>query len=83
MIQPLQRKIYGYGQTETVAECPKVSVLGHTASAVIAVYTLFQRITKYILYRFKVTGSLHFAGNLQYSPSHTSIYGWRHCTTLL
>ena len=34
------------------------SVLRH-ASAVIAVYIVFQKITKYILYRFKVTGSLH------------------------
>ena len=74
MIRPLQRKTYG--QTETVAECPKVSVLGHT-NAVIAVYILFQRITKYILYRFKVTGSLHFASDLQYSPAriHLSMVG--------
>ena len=44
-------------------------VLGHTG-AVIAVYILFNRVTKYILYRFKVTGSLPFASNLQYSPPH-------------
>ena len=44
-------------------------VLGHTR-AVIAVYILFHRVTRYILYRFKVTGSLHFASNLQYSPLH-------------
>ena len=68
MIQSLQR--------QTVAEQPKLSCTRDTlsvfehASAVIAVYILFQRITKYILYRFKVTGSLHFASDLQYSPSH-------------
>ena len=45
------------------------SVLGHT-HAVIAVYILFHRVIRYILYRFKVTESLHFASNLQYSPSH-------------
>ena len=63
-------------QRQTVAERPKFSctrdtlpVLGHTG-AVIAVYILFHRVTKYILYRFKVTRSLHFASNLQYSPSH-------------
>ena len=63
-------------QRQTVAERPKLSctrdtfpVLGHTR-AVIAVYILFHRVTRYILYRFKVTGSLHFASNLQYSPSH-------------
>ena len=51
-------------QWQTVAERPKLSctrdtfqVLGHTG-AVIAVYILFHRVTKYILYR------------LQYSPSH-------------
>ena len=71
-------------QHQTMAEWPKLSctrdtlsVLGH-ASAVIAVYILFQRITKYILYRFKVTGSVHFASNLQYSPSHPL----EHCTTI-
>ena len=60
-------------QRQTVAERPKLSctrdtfsVLGHTR-AVIAVYILFHRVTRYILYRFKVTGSLHFASNLQYS----------------
>ena len=63
-------------QRQTVAERPKLSckrdtfqVLGHTG-AVIAVYILFHRVTKYILYRFKFTRSLHFASNLQYSPSH-------------
>ena len=63
-------------QRQTVAERPKLScirdtfsVLGHTR-AVIAVYILFHRVTRYILYRFKVTRSLHFASNLQYSPSH-------------
>ena len=63
-------------QRQTVAKRPKLagtrdnlSVFEH-ASAVIAVYILFQRITKYILYIFNVTGSLHFASNLQYSPSH-------------
>ena len=63
-------------QRQTVAERPKLSctrdtfqVLGHTG-AVIAVYILFHSVTKYILYRFKVTRSLHFASNLQYSPSH-------------
>ena len=77
MIQSLQR--------QTVAERPKLScmrdtlsVLGHV-SAVIAVYILFQRTTKYILYRFKVTGSLQFASNSTYSPSHTL----EHCTTSL
>ena len=63
-------------QRQTVAERPKLPCMRDTlsifehASAVIAVYILFQRITKYILYRFKVTGSLHFASNLQYSPAH-------------
>ena len=59
-------------QRQTVAERPKLSctrdtlpVLGHTG-AVIAVYILFHRVTKYILYRFKVTRSLHFASNLQH-----------------
>ena len=65
-------------QHQTMAEWPKLlctrdtlSVLGHV-SAVVAVCMQFQRITKYILYRFKVTGSLHFTSNcnLQYSPSH-------------
>ena len=76
MIQSLQH--------QTMAEQPKLSclrdtlsVLGH-ASTVIAVYTLFQRITKYILYRLKVTGSVHFASNLQYSPLHP----FEHCTTI-
>ena len=71
-------------QRQTVAERPKLSctrdtlsVLGH-ASAVIAVYILFQRITKYILYRFMITGSLHFACNSMYSPSHPLKY----CTTM-
>ena len=41
-----------------------LSVLRH-ASSVIAVYILFYRINKYLLYRFKVTESLSF---LQYSP---------------
>ena len=68
MIQSLQR--------QTMVERPKLSCMHDTlsvfehASAVIVVYILFQRITKYMLYRFKVTGSLHFASNLQYSPSH-------------
>ena len=51
---------------QTVAERAKLSyardtlsVLGHTG-AVIAVCILFHRVTKYVLYRFKVTGSLHF-----------------------
>ena len=63
-------------QRQTVAKRPKLSCTRDTLSvfehesAVIAVYILIQRITKYILYRFKVTGSLHFASNLQYSPSH-------------
>ena len=72
------------GAAGTVAERPKLSctrdtlsVLGH-ASAVMAVCILFQRITKYILYRFKVTGSLHFACNSTYSPSHPL----EHCTTI-
>ena len=63
-------------QLQTVAERPKLSctrdtlpVLEHTGT-VIAVYILFHRVTKYILYRFKVTGSLPFASNLQYSPPH-------------
>ena len=63
-------------QRQTVAERPKLlcacdtlSVLGHTG-AVIAVCILFHRVTKYILYRFKVTGSLRFASYLQYPPSH-------------
>ena len=63
-------------QRQTVAERLKLSctrntlpVLGHTR-AVIAVYILFHRVTKYILHRFKVTGSLPFGSNLQYSPSH-------------
>ena len=72
------RIVYGdlMNQRQTVAERLKLSctrdtlsVLGHTG-VVIAVYILFYRVTKYILYRFKVTGSLHFASNLQYSPSH-------------
>ena len=61
-------------QRQTVAERPKLSctrdtfqVLGHTG-AVIVVYILFHKVTKYILYRFKVTRSLNFASNLQYSP---------------
>ena len=68
MIQSLQR--------QTVAERPKLSCTRDTlsafehASAVIAVCVLFQRITKYIFYTFKVAGSLHFTSNLQYSPSH-------------
>ena len=37
---------------------------------VIAVYIRFHGVTKNILYRFKVTGSLCFASNLQYPPSH-------------
>ena len=65
-------------QRQTVAERPKLSctretlsVLGHTGAVhVIAVYILFHRVTKYILYRFKVTRSLPFASNLQYSPPH-------------
>ena len=63
-------------QRQTVEERPKLSstrdtlsVLGHTG-AVIGLYILFHRVTKYILYRFKVTGSLRFASNLQYPPSH-------------
>ena len=63
-------------QHQIIAEQPKLSythdtlsVLGH-ANAVIAVYIKFQRITKYILYRFNITASLHFTSNLQYSPSH-------------
>ena len=59
-----------------MAERPKLScahdtlsVLGHTG-AVIAVCILFHRVTRYILYRFNVTGSLCFASNLQYPPSH-------------
>ena len=63
-------------QRQTVAEQPKLSctrdtlsVLGHTG-AVIAVYILFHRVNRYILYRFKVTGSLPFTSNLHYSPSH-------------
>ena len=63
-------------QRQTVAERPKLScardtlsVLGHTG-AVIAVCILLHRVTKCILYRFKVTGSLRFASNLQYPPSH-------------
>ena len=61
---------------QTVAERPKLScardtlsVLGHTG-AVIAVCIQFHRVTKYILYRFKVTGSLRLASTLQYPPSH-------------
>ena len=45
---------------KTVAERPTrdtLSVLEPTG-AVIEVYILFHRATKYILYRFKVTGSL-------------------------
>ena len=53
MIQSLPRS----GRPKLSCTCDTLSVLGH-ASAVIAVYILFQRITKYILYRFKVTGSL-------------------------
>ena len=49
----------------------KIVVLRH-AGAVIAVCLLFPKVTKYILYRFKVTGSLPFASNLQYPPSHPS-----------
>ena len=63
-------------QRQTVAERPKLSctrdtfqVLGHTG-AVIVVYILFHKVTKYILYRFKVTRSLNFTSNLQYSPLH-------------
>ena len=63
-------------QHQIMAEQPKLScthdtlsVLGH-ANAVIVVYIQFQRITKYILYRFNITVGLHFASNLQYSPSH-------------
>ena len=64
---------------DQTAERPKLSCTRATlsvfehASAVIAVYILFQRITKYIFYRFKVTGSLHFASNLQYSPALASV----------
>ena len=56
---------------QTVAERPKLScahdtlsVLGHTG-AVIAVCIQFHRVTKYILYRFKVTGSLRLASDDQ------------------
>jgi len=75
------RIVYGdlikqFLQRQTVAERPKLScirdilsVLGHTG-AVIAVYILFHMVAKYILYRLKVTGSLRFASNLQYSPLH-------------
>ena len=63
-------------QQQTVAELPNLScardtlsVLRHTG-AVIAVCILFPRVTKYILYRFKVTGSLRLTSNLQYLPLH-------------
>ena len=65
MIQSLPRS----GRPKLPCTRDTLSVLGH-ANAVIAVYILLQRITKYILYRFKVTGSLHFACNSMYSPSH-------------
>ena len=58
MIHSLPRS----GRTKLSCTRDTLSVLGH-ANAVIAVYILFQRITKYILYRFKVTGSLHLASN--------------------
>jgi len=76
-------------QRQTVAERrPKLScmrdtpsVLGHTG-AVIAVCIRCHRVTltKYILYRLNVTGSLRFASNLACSI-HLRIH-WRHCTTL-
>ena len=57
------------------AERPKLSCVRDTLSvldmhtgAVIVVCILFHRVTKYILYRFKVTGSLRFASYLQYPP---------------
>ena len=78
-------------QRQAVAERPKLScmrdtlsVLGH-ASAVIAVYILFQRITikkekkKKKKKKKKGTGSLQFASNSTYSPSHPL----EHCTTSL
>ena len=55
------------------------SVTKRYRGAVIAVCILFPRVTKYILYsidnmlyRFKVTGSVRLASNLQYPPSHPS-----------
>ena len=68
----LTRRLVGLGVfvTNSVLHVrATLSVVGHTGT-VIAVYILFHRVTKYILYRFKVTGSLRFASNLQYSSSH-------------
>ena len=61
------------GRVAKIVVCARdtLSVLRQTG-AVIAVCILFPRVTKYILYRFKVTGSLRLASNLQYPPSHPS-----------
>ena len=69
MRQSLQHQIMAE-QSKLSCTHDTLSVLGH-ANAVIVVNILFQRITKYILYRFNIKVGLHFASNnLQYSPSH-------------
>ena len=61
------------GRAAKIVVCARHSFcLGTHIGSAIAVCILFHRVSKYILYRFKVTGSLRFASILvlQYPPSH-------------